>query len=90
MYLISGKFSVLQDDSINVTIITATHIPLDKEDIPAMKPTVHLLGKMMNYAQLSEVGYTLQIQVKPYLSKEQFNPFLVNLTHPVNGRFKNA
>src|SRR5688572_8020448 len=32
----------------------------------------------------------LQIQVKPYLSKDQFNPFLVNLTHPPNGRFKNA
>lgn len=44
----------------------------------------------MNYAQVTEVGYTIQIQVKPYLSKEQFNPFLVNLTHPQNGRFKNA
>ena len=28
--------------------------------------------------------------MKPYLSKDQFNSFLVNLTHPVNGRFKNA
>lgn len=90
MYLISGKFSVTQDGSINVTIITNVHIPLDKEDIPMMKPTVHLLGKIMNYAQLSEAGYSLQMQVKPYLSKEQFNPFLVNLTHPPNGRFRNA
>lgn len=90
IYLISGKFSVGSDNSINVTIITAVEIPLDKEDIPTMKPTVHLLGKTMNYAQLSEAGYTLQIQVKPYLSKDQFNPFLVNLTHPPNGRFKNA
>ena len=55
-----------------------------------MKPTVHLLGKTMNYAQLSEMGYTLQIQVKPYLSKDQFVPFVVNLTHSPNGRFKNA
>jgi hypothetical protein len=90
MYLISGKYSVMQDNSINVTIITGVRIPLDKDDIPAMKPTVHLLGKTMGYAQLSEAGYSLQIQVKPYLSKEQFNPFLVNLTHPQNGRFKNA
>ena len=45
-----------------------------------MKPTVHLLGKTMDYAQLSEVGYTLQIQVKPYLSKDQVIPFVVNLT----------
>lgn len=90
MYLITGKFSVLQDNSINVTIITSVQIPLDKDEIPTMKPTVHLLGKMMNYAQLSETGYTLEIQVKPYLSKEQFNPFLVTLTHPPNGRFKNA
>jgi hypothetical protein len=90
MYLITGKFSTTQDNSINVTIITNVHLPLDKEDIPAMKPTVHLLGKSMEYAQLSEAGFTLQIQVKPYLSKEQFTPFLVNLTHPSNGRFKNA
>ena len=90
MYLISGKFSIMQDGMINVTIITSVHLPLDKEDIPTMKPTISLLGKTMNYAQLSESGFTLQIQVKPYLSKDQFNSFLVNLTHPPNGRFKNA
>src|SRR3984957_11117226 len=90
MYLISGKFSITQDGMINVTIITSVHLPLDKEDIPTMKPTISLLGKTMNYAQLSESGFTLQIQVKPYLSKDQFTSFLVNLTHPPNGRFKNA
>ena len=90
MYLISGKFSFTQDGTINVTIITSVHLPLNKEDILTMKPTISLLGKTMNYAQLSESGFTLQIQVKPYLSKEQFNSFLVNLTHPPNGRFKNV
>ena len=90
MYLITGKFSVSQDDSINVTVISSVHITLNKEDMPIMNPTVHFVGKTMNYAQLTDVGYTLPIQVKPYLSKEQFSPFLVNLTHPVNGRFKNA
>jgi hypothetical protein len=90
MYLVTGKFCVSQDDSINVIIISSVHIALDKEDMPIMKPTVHFVGKTMNYAELSDIGYTLQIQVKPYLSKEQFNTFLVNLTHPVNGRFKNA
>ncbi|GES89267.1 hypothetical protein GLOIN_2v1476741 [Rhizophagus clarus] len=90
IYLISGKFTPTQDNSINVTITTNVHIPLDKEDIPIMKPTVNLLGKTTGYAQLSETGYTLPIQVKPYLSKDQYIPFMVNLTHPPNGRFKNA
>jgi hypothetical protein len=90
MYLISGKFSITQDGVIYVSIITSVHLPLDKEDIPTMKPTISLLEKTMNYAQLSELGFTLQMQVKPYLSKDQFNSFLVNLTHPPNGRFKNA
>lgn len=90
IYLITGKFSVAQDKSINLTIIANVLIPLNKNDIPTMKPTVQLLGKAMNHSQLSEAGYTLEIQVKPYLSKEQFNPFLINLTHPLNGRFKNA
>ncbi|RIA83572.1 hypothetical protein C1645_833620 [Glomus cerebriforme] len=90
MYLISGKFCIAEDGSINVTIITNVHTTLDKEDIPIMKPTVNLVGKTMNYAQLSEMGYILQIQVKPYLSKDQFTPFLINLMHSLNGRFKNA
>ncbi|GES85561.1 hypothetical protein GLOIN_2v1476741 [Rhizophagus clarus] len=90
IYLISGKFTPTQDNSINVTITTNVHIPLDKENIPIMKPTVNLLGKTTGYAQLSETGYTLPIQVKPYLSKDQYIPFMVNLTHLPNGRFKNA
>jgi hypothetical protein len=90
MYLMTGKFSIIPDGSINVIIISNVHIPLGRDDIPVMKPTVQLLGKTMNLAQLTEAGYDLEIQVKPYLSKEQFNPFLINLTHPPNGRFKNA
>jgi hypothetical protein len=90
IYLITGKFSVLEDNSINIVIISNVHISLDREDIPVMKPTVHLLGKTMDQAQLTEAGYSLQVQVKPYLSKENFNTFLVNLTHPVNGRLRNA
>lgn len=90
MYLITGKFSILSDDSINIIIVSNVHIPLGRDDIPVMKPTVQLLGKILNPVQLTEVGYNLEIQVKPYLSKEQFNPFLVNLTHPSNGRFRNA
>ncbi|GET53657.1 hypothetical protein GLOIN_2v1476741 [Rhizophagus irregularis DAOM 181602=DAOM 197198] len=81
VYLITGKFSTTQDGSINVSITTNVQllidkedIPIikptvliDKEDIPIIKPTVHLLGKTLGYAELTESGYTLQIQVKPYL-----------------------
>jgi hypothetical protein len=51
---------------------------------------VHLLGKTLGYAELTESGYILQIQVKPYLSKYQFTPFTINLTHQPNGHFKNV
>ncbi|GBC45232.1 hypothetical protein GLOIN_2v1476741 [Rhizophagus irregularis DAOM 181602=DAOM 197198] len=90
VYLITGKFSTTQDGSINISITTNVQLLIDKEDIPIIKPTVHLLGKTLGYAELTESEYTLQIQVKPYLSKDQFTPFTVNLTHPPNGRFKNA
>ncbi|CAB4437277.1 unnamed protein product [Rhizophagus irregularis] len=82
VYLITGKFSTTQDGSINVSITTNVQLLIDKEDIPIIKPT--------GYVELTESGYTLQIQVKPYLFKDQFTPFTVNLTHPPNGRFKNA
>ncbi|UZO20868.1 uncharacterized protein OCT59_013278 [Rhizophagus irregularis] len=76
VYLITGKFSTTQDGSINVSITTNVQllidkedIPIikptvliDKEDIPIIKPTVHLLGKTLGYAELTESGYTLQIQ----------------------------
>ncbi|CAB5382750.1 unnamed protein product [Rhizophagus irregularis] len=68
VYLITGKFSTTQDGSINVSITTNVQLLIDKEDIPIIKPTVHLLGKLW----------------------DQFTPFTVNLTHPPNGRFKNA
>src|SRR3954467_2137555 len=52
MYLVTGKFATAQDDSINIRIISNIHLPLDKNNIPIMKPTVHLLGKIMNPVQL--------------------------------------
>ncbi|UZO10080.1 uncharacterized protein OCT59_001678 [Rhizophagus irregularis] len=62
VYLITGKFSTTQDGSINVSITTNVQLLIDKEDIPIIKPTVHLLGKTLGYAELTESGYTLQIQ----------------------------
>ncbi|CAB5359655.1 unnamed protein product [Rhizophagus irregularis] len=62
VYLITGKFSTTQDGSINVSITTNVQLLIDKEDIPIIKPTVHLLGKTLGYAELIESGYTLQIQ----------------------------
>ena len=85
LYLVTGKFTIARDDSTDVRIISSVHLSLNKDDVPIMKPTIHLLGKIIDSAQLTEAGYALQIQVKPYLSKEQFHPFLVNLTHPENG-----
>ncbi|CAB5380055.1 unnamed protein product [Rhizophagus irregularis] len=62
VYLITGKFSTTQDGSINASITTNVQLLIDKEDIPIIKPTVHLLGKTLGYAELTESGYTLQIQ----------------------------
>lgn len=91
VYLITGKFAPIQDGSLNIAIVAYTHLSIEKEDdIPIMKPTIHLLGKTLGYAELTESGYSLEIQVKPYLSRDQFTPFMVNLTHPPNGRFRNA
>ena len=90
VYLISGKFSPNQDSSLNVVVTTSICLPIDKEDIPICQPIVHLLGKTLNNAELSETGYNLNVQVKPYLSKDYFNPFTIALTHPSNGRFHNA
>lgn len=90
IYLITGKFSTTRDGSINISITTNVHLLINQENIPIVKPTIHLLGKSLGTTELTESGYTLQIQINPCLSEYQFTPFTVNLIHPPNGRFKNA
>ena len=63
---------------------------IDEEHAPISKPIAHLIGNTTNYADITKTGYTLPIQVKPYLSKDQFQPYTIMLTHPTNGRLKNG
>ena len=44
----------------------------------------------MQLPSVNETGYTLPIQVKPYLSNTQCGPFDITLTHDLQGRFRNA
>jgi len=63
---------------------------LDEDYILISKPIAHLIGNTTNNADLTKAGYTLPIQVKPYLLKDQFQPYTIILTHPPNGRLKNG
>jgi len=89
IYQISGKFTPAKDNSLNVTITTSIQLHIDEEHAPISKPIVHLIGNTTSYADITKAGYTLPIQVKPYLSKDQFQPYTIMLTHPTNGRLKN-
>ena len=84
IYQISGKFTPAKDNSLNFTITTSIQL-----HAPISKPIVHLIGNTTSYADITKAGYTLPIQVKPYLSKDQFQPYTIMLTHPTNGRLKN-
>jgi PDZ domain-containing secreted protein len=53
VYLITGKFSTAQDNSINVSITTNVHLSIEKEDIPIIKPTVHLLRKTFGICRIN-------------------------------------
>ena len=54
------------------------------------QPLVHLLGGALQQPNVTESGYTLMLQVKPYLSNTQCGELDINLTHDIGGRFKNA
>src|SRR5438128_1873298 len=90
IYQISGKFTPTKDNSLNVTITTSIRLHIDEEHAPISKPITHLIGNTTGYADITKAGYTLPIQVKPYLSKDQFQPYTILLTHPTNGRLKNG
>ena len=52
-------------------------------------PMANFVGKTLSSAE--SVGYyNLPLQVKPYVSKDSFASFPVNLTHPQNGRLRNT
>ncbi|CAB5188578.1 unnamed protein product [Rhizophagus irregularis] len=67
VYLITGKFLTTQDGSINVSITTNVQLLIDKEDIPIIKPIVHLLGKTLGFVS-AKIESDISIAV-PWKSK---------------------
>ena len=80
----------MEDDIIDIIITTSKRLKLDADAISVGQPIVHLLGRTMQLPSINETGYTLPIQVKPYLSSAQCGPFDITLTHNPQGRFRNA
>jgi hypothetical protein len=46
VYLITGKFSIAQDNSINVSITTNVHLSIEKEDIPIINQLYNSLERL--------------------------------------------
>ena len=90
IYQISGKFAPLKDNSLNIIITTSTRLQMDEDNAPISKPIAHLIGNTLNNAEITNAGYALLMQVKPYPSKDLFQPYTIILTHPINGRLKNG
>jgi hypothetical protein len=90
LYQISGKFAPLKDNSFNIIITTSIQLQMDEDNTPISKPVAHLIGNTTGYAEITNTGYTLPLQVKPYISKDQFQSYPIILTHPINGRLKNG
>ena len=90
IYQISGKFKPLKDNSFNIIITTSIRLHIDEEHAPISKPIAHLIGNTTSHPNITKAGYTLPVQVKPYLSKDLFQPYTIMLTHPTNGRLRNA
>lgn len=90
LYLVNGKFVAQSDGSLEITITYSNLLEIDPTVIPVSRPFVHLLGRVENAPVKTEAGYQLDLQVKPYLSKEQCATMSISLVHPIDGRFKNA
>jgi len=85
IYQINAKFSISNNDSIDLVVTTNVH--LDIENVPISKPVVHLAGYTQAVTGVIESGFHLPLQVKPYLSSDQCGPFIITLLHPAQGRF---
>ncbi|CAG8648883.1 5316_t:CDS:2, partial [Paraglomus brasilianum] len=80
VYHITGKFALVENDIIDIIITTSKRLKLDADAISVGQPIIHLLGRTMQLPSINETGYTLPIQVKPYLSSAQRGPF--DITQP--------
>jgi hypothetical protein len=90
VYLVYGKFASCRDGSLDVSVTSHIRLEISPDDLPVCMPFVHLLGRTQNIPIKTDVGYQVDLQVKPYLNKEQCGTFTISLVHPPDGRFKNA
>jgi len=68
VYQITGKFAPIKDNIIDVVITSSKRLNINADGISIGQPLVHLLGKVIHQTTISETGYSLTLQVKPYLS----------------------
>ena len=68
VYQITGKFAPIKDNIIDVVITSSKRLNINADGISIGQPLVHLLSKVIHQTTISETGYALTLQVKPYLS----------------------
>jgi hypothetical protein len=90
VYLVTGKFAWTASGSLELAVTNSQRLHFDGETVPEGRPFVHLLGRTEDAPTRRPEGYRTVLQVKPYISKDQYDTFSVILIHPLNGRFKNA
>ena len=60
--------------------ITKTYHLICEEEIPVCKPIVYLLGRVKETCNVTESGYHIVIEIRPYLTIEMCGPVDVVLT----------
>ena len=90
VYFITGKFTILDNGLLELVVSSCKSLPIDKEKIPVCKPIVYLLGRVKDACNVTDSGYHMTMEIKPYLAAEMCGPVDVVLTHPLEGRLKNT
>jgi len=82
VYFITGKFTILDNGLLELVVSSCKSLPIDKEKIPVCKPIVYLLGRVKDACNVTDSGYHMTMEIKPYLAAEMCGPVDVVLTHP--------
>ena len=88
VYFVTGKFTMLNNGLLELVVSSCKCLPIDKDKVPVCKPIVYLLDRVKDACKVTDSGYYMTMEVKPYLAAEMCGPVNVVLTHPSEGRLK--
>jgi len=87
VYFVTEKFTMLNNGLLELVVSSCKCLPIDK---PVCKPIVYLLGRVKDACKVTDSGYYMTMEVKPYLTADQRCSINTSFRRPSKNTFTAA